>query len=89
MPDYDYALTLRDGVLEIRAGLRDEAVRRVCYISSSFPTEFLTRIEFTCTVAAFKHRLRNKVLEVIVFKRPDQNLTQSANTTAGRLAEVS
>jgi hypothetical protein len=81
MPDYDYTLTLRNGVLEIRAWLHSEALRRVCYVSSSFPSEFLTRIEFARPVGAFKHRLRDKVIEVIVFKRSDESPTPSTDTT--------
>jgi len=69
MPDYDYTLHLADNVLSVQAGLRSEACRRVSYVSPSFPTDFLTRIEFDVPVAAFKQRLRDKVLEVIVFKR--------------------
>ncbi len=68
MPDYDYHIALEDGVLAIKASVRGEALRRLSYISASFPADFLTRIEFGQPVASFKHRLRNKVLEVIVFK---------------------
>jgi hypothetical protein len=70
MPDYDYSLSLNGGVLSIRAGLPSEAYRRLSYVSSSFPSQFLTRIEFDQPVGAFRHRLRNKVLEVIAFKLP-------------------
>jgi hypothetical protein len=68
MPDYDYTLSLGDGVLSIRASLPGEAYRRLSYVSSSFPSEFLTRIAFARAVVSFKHRLRDKVLEIIVFK---------------------
>ncbi|HML18347.1 MAG TPA: hypothetical protein VK419_15055, partial [Bryobacteraceae bacterium] len=68
MPDYDYHIALEDGVLAIKASVRGEALRRLSYISSSFPADFLSRIEFHQPVASFKHRLRNKVIEVIVFK---------------------
>jgi hypothetical protein len=37
-------------------------------VSSSFPADFTTRIEFGEPVGAFKHRMRDKVLEVIVLK---------------------
>jgi hypothetical protein len=69
MPDYVCTLSLADNVLSIRAGLPDEARRRVSYISSSFPSDFQTRIEFHTPVAQYRHRLRNKVLEVIVYKK--------------------
>jgi len=68
MPAYDYSLKLADAVLAIRASVLGEAYRRLSYVSSSFPSEFLTRIAFAKPVGSFKHRLRDKVLEVIVFK---------------------
>src|SRR6202158_3581021 len=68
MPDYDYNIALGDSVLEIRASVRGEAFRKLSYISSSFPADFMTRIEFDNPVSTFKHRLRDKVLEVVVFK---------------------
>lgn len=77
MPEYDYSLSLRDGVLAIRAGVPGEACRRLSYVSSSFPADFLTRIEFAKPVGGFQHRLRDKVLEIIVFKR-DENFRSAA-----------
>jgi hypothetical protein len=68
MPDYACALELNDNVLCIRAGLSDEARRRLSYVSSSFPTDFQTRIEFPAPVNGYRHRLQNKLLEVIVYK---------------------
>jgi len=69
MPDYDYTVTLHGNVLAVRAGVRGEAMRRLSYISASFPSDFLTRIEFDQPVAGFKQRLRDKVLEIVVFKK--------------------
>jgi HSP20 family molecular chaperone IbpA len=69
MPDYACTITLADNVLSIRASLPDEARRRLSYISSSFPSDFQTRIEFQTPVVSYKHRLQNKVLEIIVNKR--------------------
>jgi len=68
MPDYDYSIALKDGVLSIRASVPGEAYRRLSYVSSSFPSQFLTRIAFAKPVGSFKHRLRNKMLDIIVFK---------------------
>jgi len=68
MPDYDYTVTLHERVLAVRAGVRGDAMRRLSYISASFPSDFLTRVEFDQPVTSFKHRLRNKVLEIVVFK---------------------
>jgi len=70
MPDYACTLALADNLLSIRASLQDEARRRLSYVSSSFPSDFLTRIEFQTPVVSYKYRLRNKVLEIIVNKKP-------------------
>jgi hypothetical protein len=78
MPDYEYSLSVADGVLSIRASVRGEAYRRLSYVSSSFPSEFLTRIEFAKPVSRFKHRMRRKVLEIIVFKRREDDLQRAA-----------
>lgn len=78
MPDYDYSISLKDGVLSIRASVPGEAYRRLSYVSPSFPSEFLTRIGFAKPVVSFKHRLRNKVLEIIVFKSPREEFGRAA-----------
>src|SRR5271166_6654131 len=68
MPDYDYSMMLGDNVLTISASVRGETIRRLSYVSSSFPADFTTRIEFGKPVGAFKHRMRDRVLEVIVLR---------------------
>jgi ferredoxin len=68
MPDYDYNILIGDNVITISASVRGETIRRLSYVSSSFPADFTTRIEFGKPVGAFKHRMREKVLEVVVFK---------------------
>jgi hypothetical protein len=78
MPDYLCTLNLVDNVLAIRAGLPDEARRRLSYVSSSFPSDFQTRIEFPTPVGAYKHRLQDKVLEIIVFKKPGFSLASTS-----------
>jgi hypothetical protein len=78
MPDYAYSLTLADGVLAIRASVRGEAYRRLSYVSASFPSEFLTRIAFDKPVGRFKHRLRDKILEIVVFKGPQERFGRAA-----------
>lgn len=78
MPDYDYTITLHERVLAVRAGVRGDAMRRLPYISASFPSDFLTRIEFDNPVASFKHRLRDKVLEVVVFKAGPETVSRAA-----------
>ena len=78
MPDYDHAITLHGKVLAVRASVRGDALRRLSYISTSFPSDFLTRIEFDEPVVSFKHRLRDKVLEVIVFKAGSEAVSRAA-----------
>jgi ferredoxin len=68
MPDYDYNIVLGDNVLAVNASVRGETIRRLSYVSSAFPADFATRIEFGKPVGAFKHRMRDKVLEVVVLK---------------------
>jgi hypothetical protein len=68
MPDYIYTIALEKNALTIRAGVPDETLRRLAYISTSFPADFLTRIEFRVPVQTFVHRMREKMLEIIVFK---------------------
>ncbi|HUY27726.1 MAG TPA: hypothetical protein VMV27_09935, partial [Candidatus Binataceae bacterium] len=78
MPDYDYNLNLGDSVLAISASVRGEAIRKLSYVSSAFPADFLTRIEFGVPVAAFRHRMQNKVLDVIVMKGEAEQLQSAA-----------
>jgi hypothetical protein len=68
MPDYDYNIALSDNVIAISASVRGEALRRLCHVSSSCPADFTTRIEFAKPVETFKHRLRDKMLDIIVMK---------------------
>jgi len=69
MPDYDYDLSLRNGNLLIKAKVSDPQIRKLAAISSAFPPDFTRQIEFKSPVASFKHRYRDKTLEVIAFKR--------------------
>lgn len=78
MPDYEYTITLHGTVLAVRAGVRGDAMRRLSYISASFPSDFLTRIEFDKPVVSFKHRLRDKVLEIVVFKVGPEAVNRAA-----------
>ncbi len=78
MPDYDYTIALNDSVLSINASVRGEALRRLSYVSSSFPADFSTRIEFGKPVTAFKHRMSGKTLEVIVLKGESGELQSAA-----------
>jgi hypothetical protein len=78
MPDYDYTVTLHGTVLAVRAGVRGDAMRRLSYVSASFPSDFLTRIEFDKPVTSFKHRMRDKVLEIVVFKGGSETVSRAA-----------
>jgi ferredoxin len=78
MPDYDYNIMLGDNVIAISASVRGETIRRLSYVSSSFPADFTSRIEFGKPVGAFKHRMREKVLEVIVLKADAPQLQHAA-----------
>ncbi len=78
MPDYDYTVALGDGVLTVSASVRGETLRRLSGISSAFPPDFTTRIDLASPVAAFKHRMANKVLEVIVLKSGAEQVRHAA-----------
>lgn len=67
-PVYDYSAELKHNVLAIQARLRGEALRRLAYISPSYPSGFLTRIELPEPVISIKHRMRGQMIEVMVFK---------------------
>jgi ferredoxin len=78
MPDYEYNMSLADGLLTVSASVRGDALRRLSYVSASFPADFVTRITFGKPVNTFKHRLRNKVLEIIVMKGEPGELKHAA-----------
>jgi ferredoxin len=78
MPDYEYSITLADGVLAVSASVRGDALRRLAYVSSSFPADFVTRVTFDKQVNSFKHRLRDKMLDVIVMKGEADELKHAA-----------
>ena len=40
MPDYDYNIMLGDNVITVSASVRGETIRRLSYVSSSFPADF-------------------------------------------------
>ena len=69
MPDYDYDLSLRNGSLVIRGKVVDLQVRKLAAVAPSFPPDFTTRIDLEKEVSAFKHRCRDKTLEVVLFKK--------------------
>ena len=64
MPDYDYDVALRDGTLVVRGKVTEENVRKLATISPAFPPDFTTSIKLPEAVAGFRHRFRDKTLEV-------------------------
>ena len=67
MPDYDYNIVLGDNVLAINASVRGKTIRRLSYVSSA--SRPISRPESVGKpVGAFKHRMRDKLLEVVVLK---------------------
>jgi hypothetical protein len=68
MPDYDYDLALRDGQFEVHGKVADPQVRKLTAVAPAFPPEFTTRVALRDRVAGFRHRYRDKTLEVILPK---------------------
>jgi hypothetical protein len=69
MPDYDYDLSLRDGMFVIKGKVTDPQVRKLAAVSPAFPPDFTRQIALRTPAASFKHRYRDKTLEVVVFKQ--------------------
>lgn len=69
MPDYDYTLSLHDGHFVVRGSVVDTNLRKLAAVSSGFPPDFTTNVALPDAVKGFKHRVRNKTLEVVLLKR--------------------
>jgi hypothetical protein len=69
MPDYDYDLSLRDGNFLVRGKITDPQIRKLAAISPAVPPDFTKQIELKSPISSFKHRYRDKTLEVVLFKR--------------------
>jgi len=78
-PEYDCEIKLNHNVLSIHCRLRGEALRRLAYVSPSFPSGFLTRIEFAEPVARIVHRLNEAAIEVIGFKSSQMKTENARN----------
>lgn len=87
-PEYDFIIELIHNVLSIRGRLRGEALRRLAYVSPSFPSGFLTRIEFAEPAGRIIHRLRDSFIEVIGLKIPqmtaDEGIPSGEGLTAAK-----
>ena len=68
MPDYDYELSLQDGLFVVHGRVTDPQVRKLTAVAPAFPSEFTTRVSLRDPVAGFRHRYRDKLLEVILPK---------------------
>ena len=68
MPDYEYDLALTNGSFVVRGKVGDPQVRKVASGAPSFPPDFTTRITLASPVRGFKHRYRDKTLEVVLVK---------------------
>jgi ferredoxin len=68
MPDYDYELQLQDGSFVVHGRVTDPQVRKLTAVAPAFPPEFTTRVALRDRVAGFRHRYRDKTLEVILPK---------------------
>ena len=69
MPDYDYDLSLKNGNFFVKGSVTEPDVRKLAAVSSAFPPDFNKPIAVSKSIASFKHRYNDKVLEVVLFKR--------------------
>ncbi len=69
MPDYEYELTLREDHFLVKGSVTDPDIRKLAAVSPAFPPDFTKRIPLERPIANFKHRYRDKTLEVILFQR--------------------
>ena len=68
MPDYDFDLAVRGRSFEVHGWVIDPRVRKLTGAAPAFPSDFTTRIALDCPVSGFRHRYRDKTLEVILPK---------------------
>jgi ferredoxin len=68
MPDYDYHLALENGTFVVHARVVDPQVRRITGAAPAFPSEFTTRVPLAEPVTGFRHRYRDKTLDVVLPK---------------------
>ncbi len=68
MPDYDYDLEMRDGTFVVHGRVADAQVKKLTAVAPAFPPAFTTRVALRDPVRGFRHRYRDKTLEVILPK---------------------
>jgi ferredoxin len=64
MPDYDYDISLSNGHLVVRGMVIDPRARKLTAVAAAFPPAFTTRVALGRPVLGFRHRYRDKVLEI-------------------------
>ena len=69
MPDYDYDLALANGSVVVRGRVVDERVKKLTAVAPAFPPEFTKQLDLGNPVRGFRHRYRDKILEVILPKK--------------------
>jgi ferredoxin len=69
MPDYDFELALVNGSFVVRGRVIDPRVRKLTAVAAAFPPEFTTQVDLEKGVRGFRHRYRDKVLEVVLPKK--------------------
>jgi hypothetical protein len=79
MPDYDYDLRLHDGAFVVHGKVTDPQVRKLTAVAPAFPPEFTTRVPLRDRVVGFKHRYRDKTLEVILPKRRPETMSRGGS----------
>jgi len=52
----------------VHGRLADQQVRKITGVAPAFPPDFTTNVELPAPVRAFKHRFRDKTLEVVLLK---------------------
>src|SRR5262249_43147623 len=68
MPDYDFDLTMQGSSFVVVGRVDDPDVKKITGAAGAFPSTFVTRIPLHHRVQGFKHRYRDKTLEVILPK---------------------
>ena len=81
MPDYDLDLSLAGGWFQVHGRVVDERLRAVAATAPAFPPDFTTRVPLDERCVGFSHRVRNKVLEVVLVKA-------SASSRLPRMADA-
>jgi hypothetical protein len=68
MPDYEYELALENGTFVVHGHVADPRVRKLTGAAAAFPSDFTTRVALREPVMGYRHRYRDKTLEVVLPK---------------------